>query len=413
MSIGETSRKEMRRIMILALCASLALPWLGCAPEGESPEPASTASDNGLLDAARSAAETIDEDGLKTRIAEISSDEMEGRGPGSPGDEKAQAWLIEQMKGVGLQPAGPNGSWTQPFDIVGMTAEVPETWAFQGSGGELSLKFHDQFIAFSGVQEDVAEIKDAEVVFVGYGIEAPEYGWDDWQGVDVTGKVVLMLNNDPDWDPDLFEGDRRLWYGRWDYKYMMAAKKGAAGAIIHHTRKSAGYPFGVVQSSWTGPQFELPAAGEPRIQVGAWTTEAATRELVSFAGQDWDALVEQAKSADFSPVPLGISTSITLNTKIEKTRTANVLGQLPGSDPELAEQVVIYGAHFDHLGVGEPDADGDAIYNGAVDNGAGVSQILEIAEAFATLPRAPKRTIVAAMWAAEEARPVGLQVFCC
>ncbi len=390
------------------------LPLSGCAP---APEPdtaddsGTSAADDGYLEAAEQAAVGIDEAGLKSRIATFSADEMEGRGPGSAGDEKAQAWLIEEMQRIGLEPGAADGKWRQPFDIVGLSATPPDSWTFKGADGELSLKLHDQFIAFSGVQEDVARIENAEVVFVGYGIEAPEVGWDDWQGVDVTGKVVLMLNNDPDWDPELFEGDRRLWYGRWDYKYMMAAKKGAAGAIIHHTRKSAGYPFTVVQSSWSGPQFELPAAGEPRIQVGAWTTESATRQLVGLAGMDWDELEAKARSREFSPIPLGLTTSIELTNEVEKTQTANVIGRLPGGDPELADEVVIYGAHFDHLGVGEPNADGDAIYNGAVDNAAGVAQALEILETFKSLPTAPRRSIVVAMWAAEEQGLLGSKYF--
>ena len=392
------------------------LPLVGCAPATETEtadETSTTASveDSEFLKAAEQAASSIDEAGLKPRIAVFSADDMEGRGPGSAGDEKAQNWMIDEMKKIGLEPGAADGDWRQPFDIVGLTSTVPKTWTFKGGEGELSLEYHEQFIAFSGVQEAVARIEDAEVVFVGYGIEAPELDWNDWEGVDVAGKVVLMLNNDPDWDPELFEGDRRLWYGRWDYKYMMAAKKGAVGAIIHHTRKSAGYPFTVVQSSWSGPQFELPAADEARIQVGAWTTEEATRELVGFAGMDWDELEAKARSRDFSPVPLGLTTSIELTNAVEKTRTANVIGRLPGSDPELAEEIVIYGAHYDHLGIGEPDADGDTIYNGAVDNAAGVAQVLDILEAFKSLPEAPRRSIVVAMWAAEEQGLLGSKFF--
>ena len=395
-----------RRLPILAAAFGLAV---ACAPPDGTTDLSTPAVD--LKAAAAEAALVVDEAALKDRIAVLAADDMEGRGPGSAGDVKARAYIVDEMKRLGLEPGAADGSWEQPFDIVSLTAEVPDTWTFKGSSGELTLKRHDQFIAFSGVQSETAVIADAELVFVGYGIEAPEYGWDDWAGVDVTGKVVLMLNNDPDWDPDLFEGDRRLWYGRWDYKYQMAAKKGAVGAVIHHTRPSAGYPFSVVQSSWTGPQFELPDAGEARIQIGAWTTEEATRELVALAGKDWDDLVQQARSADFKPVSLGLTTSLELQTAVETTSTANVLGRLPGSDPELAAQTVIYGAHHDHIGVGEPDEDGDTIYNGAVDNAAGVAQVLAAAEAFKALPRAPRRSVLFAMWAAEEQGLLGSRYF--
>ena len=396
------------------LPAAAVLIWTAaCAPSGETGDaPAGGDGDAvEILAAAQTAAELIDEASLKEPIAILSADDMEGRGPGSAGDAKARAYMIEQMKAAGLEPGAADGSWEQPFDIVGLTAEVPDTWTFKADSGELTIQRHDQFIAFSGVQSETATIENAEVVFVGYGIEAPEYGWDDWGDVDMTGKVVLMLNNDPDWDEDLFEGDRRLWYGRWDYKYMMAAKKGAVGAIIHHTRASAGYPFGVVQSSWTGPQFELPDAGEARLQVGAWTTEETTRELVALAGHDWDGLEEKARNVDFEPVPLGLTTSLQLKTAVETTATTNIIGVLPGSDPELKAEMVIYGAHHDHIGIGEPDADGDTIYNGAVDNAAGVAQVLAAAKAFQSLPRAPKRSIMFALWGAEEQGLLGSRFF--
>ncbi len=237
---------------------------------------------------------------------------------------------------------------------------------------------------------------------MGYGIEAPEYQWNDFKGMDLKGKVLVMLNNDPDWDPKLFEGNRRLYYGRWTYKYESAARQGAAGAIIVHTTPSAGYPWQVVQTSWTGEQFELPAAGEPRIQVAGWTTEDAAKKLFQAAGHDLAKLVEQAKSRDFKPVPLGITTSLTLPTQISKKKTANVLGLLRGSDPKLKEEVVLYSAHHDHLGIGEPDKEGDKIYNGAIDNAAGCAQLLAIAKAFTELPQRPRRSILIGFVAAEE-----------
>jgi Zn-dependent M28 family amino/carboxypeptidase len=219
-----------------------------------------------------------------------------------------------------------------------------------------------------------------------------------------------MLNNDPDWDDKLFEGKRRLYYGRWTYKYESAAEQGAAGAIIIHTTPSAGYPWQVVQSSWTGPQFELPAEGEPRSQVKSWVTEDAARQLLKLAGQDLDALVKSARSRDFKPVPLGVTTSLTLTNKVEKVQTANVGGVLRGSDPKLKDEVVIYTAHHDHLGIGEP-VDGDNIYNGAVDNAAGVAQILAIARAYAELPQPPRRSVLFLFVAAEEQGLLGSEYY--
>src|SRR5690606_19784800 len=210
--------------------------------------------------------------------------------------------------------------------MVGITTSPPATWTFHSAAGEVTLATHEEFIAGSGLQSSAARLDDAEVVFVGYGIQAPEYGWDDFKGTDVRGKVLLMLNNDPDWDPQLFAGNTRLYYGRWSYKYESAARQGAAGVIILHTVPSAGYPWQVVQSSWSGEQFELPDAGEARLQVKAWTTEEATRRLVAAGGHDLDALVVAARSRDFRPVPLGLTTSLSIGATVRQVETANVLG---------------------------------------------------------------------------------------
>jgi Zn-dependent M28 family amino/carboxypeptidase len=351
---------------------------------------------------AEKAAKAIDRDSLEAPIRFLADDLLEGRGPASRGDELARLYLATALESLGYQPGALGGGWEQPFDIVGITSEVPKTWDFMTANGSMALKWWDDFIAASGVQEPTATVNDAELVFVGYGIQAPEYQWDDFKGMDLKGKVLVMLNNDPDWDPQLFEGNRRLYYGRWTYKYESAARQGAAAAIIIHTVPSAGYPWQVVQTSWSGEQFELPAAGEPRLQVAGWATESATRDLLAAAGKDLAQLVEQAKKRDFKPVPLGITTSLDLTNKIGKVKTANVLGLLPGRDPALKDEVVLYTAHHDHLGVGEPDKSGDKIYNGAVDNATGCAQLLAIAEAFTALPQRPRRSILIAFVAAEE-----------
>ncbi|HEX4952297.1 MAG TPA: M28 family peptidase, partial [Thermoanaerobaculia bacterium] len=264
------------------------------------------------------------------------------------------------------------------------------------------LRYHQDFIANSGVNTPEARIEDAELVFVGYGIVAPEYGWDDFKGMDLKGKVLVMLNNDPEDDPKLFEGKRRLYYGRWTYKYESAARHKAAAAIILHTTPSAGYPWQVVQTSWTGPQFELPDAGEPRVKVKSWATEDAVRRLLAAAGKDLDALLVAARSKDFRPVPLGITTSLTLTNQVATTKTGNVLGLLRGSDPQLAKEVVIFTAHHDHLGKAESDDGKDHIHNGAVDNASGVAMVLAIAKAAASLPQRPRRSLLFALVAAEE-----------
>lgn len=339
---------------------------------------------------------------MREIIVEISDDSYEGRGPGSRGDEMARQYLANLLAAMGLEPGGDDGGWEQPFDLVGVNASQPETWTFDGHGKSMTLKQWDQFIASSGVQADRAEVKNAELVFVGYGIQAPEYDWDDYKGVDLKGKILVMMNNDPDWDDELFGGETRLWYGRWDYKYLSAARQGAAGAIIIHTQPSAGYPFQVVQTSWTGEQFELPAGDEPRNQVNAWVTEDTARELIAMAGLDLDALREQAFNRDFEPVPLGISTSIAMDVEIKRVKSANVLGLIEGSDPKLKDEVVIYTAHHDHLGIGTPNEEGDEIYNGAMDNASGVAQVMAMAQAIKALPVAPRRSILVALVGAEE-----------
>ena len=352
--------------------------------------------------AAEAAANVITDPYMREIIAEISSDDYEGRGPGSRGDEMTRNYLVRRMAELGLRPGGDDGSWEQLFELVGVNAQQPETWVFEGHGETKTLKQWDQFIVGSGKQQERIDVADAELVFVGYGMQAPEYDWDDFKDADLDGKVLLIMNNDPDWDPELFEGETRLWYGRWDYKYLMAGKMGAAGAIIIHTTPSAGYPFQVVQTSWTGEQFELPAGDESRTEFNGWVTEDTARELVAMAGHDLDELRERAFNRDFEPVPLGITTSIGMDVEINRSESANVLGLIPGRDPELKDEVVIYTAHHDHLGIGTPNEDGDAIYNGAFDNASGVALVMGIAKAMMALPEAPRRSVLIAMVGAEE-----------
>jgi len=357
---------------------------------------------------ADTAAATISADRLRAHVAFLSDDLLEGRGPASRGDELARRYIATQMMELGLEPGMPDGTWQQRFDLVGVNATVPGTWTFSGpKGKEATFTNSTEYIVASGDQAPAVSVSGAELVFVGYGIEAPEYKWDDYKGQDLKGKILVMMNNDPDWDPKLFEGSRRLYYGRWTYKYEIAAAKGAAGAIIIHTTPSAGYGWNVVQSSWTGEQFELPAAGEPRMALKGWMTEEAARRLIEMSGKDMDKLIASAKDRKFKPVPLGITTSFALQNEVSRKQTANVIGVLPGTD--LKDEYIVYTAHHDHLGMA--DEGDDRIYNGARDNALGVAQTLAVARAFTELPARPRRSIIFNFVAAEEQGLLGSKFY--
>ena len=351
----------------------------------------------------RSAAQAIRPELLRGHIRFLASDLLEGRGPATRGDRLAQAYIAAQLEALGLEPAAPGGGWLQSFDLVGVKSRSPETLRLSKGADGVDLKFSQDYVAFSGVQASEARIDDAELVFVGYGIVAPEYGWDDYKGADLKGKVLVMMNNDPEDDPKRFGGTTRLYYGRWTYKYEIAAQQGALGAIIIHTTPSAGYGWQVVQASNTGERFSLPHEGGPQLAVRAWATEEASRRIAQLAGQDLDALRAAAQKPDFKPVPLGVRISLTLQNEVQRKPTANVIGRLPGADEKLAQEAVLYTAHHDHLGLKADAAAGeDAIYNGAVDNASGVAALLAIAEAFKALPRPPRRSVLFATVAAEE-----------
>jgi Zn-dependent M28 family amino/carboxypeptidase len=345
----------------------------------------------------------INEPALRGHIRFLASDLLEGRGPGSRGDELAQQYIAAQFESLGLKPILLGNSWFQSVPLVGVTARIPDTVTFRQGQQSLELKRHDDYVFACGNAQSEVAIDDAEVVFVGYGIEAPEYQWDDFKGADLRGKILLMMNNDPAGDPELFAGKRRLYYGRWDYKFESAARQGAAGAILIHATESAGYPYQVVQTSWSGEEFELDEAKGPRVKMRGWMTEDASRRMVKLTGKDLDALRAAAERRDFRPVPLGVTLSVAFSCDVRKGKTANVLGMLPGSDPKLARQAVIFMAHHDHLGVGERRNDeGDNIYNGAKDNASGTGALLTIARACAELPKRPARSILFAAVGAEE-----------
>ena len=348
---------------------------------------------------------------LRAVVAELASDAYAGRGPGSAGDLKARQWIAARLAASGIAPGGTEG-YQQPFALVGVTTELPAAWSFSTG---VSMAPGTEFVANIANQTDSATLADTELVFVGYGIQAPEYGWDDYKAQDMRGKVLVMLNNDPDWSPDLFAGERRLYFGRWTYKYEMAARLGAAGAIIIHSTPSAGYPWQVIATSWAGPRFELPREDEPRLPVAAWITESAASELLRSAGHDLAALTQSARDVEFVPVPLGMRTNLELNAHLEQVETANVLGLLPGCDAELKHEAVVVTAHHDHIGTAAVDAEAaegeDLIYNGALDNASGVAQVLVLAKALAALPTPPRRSIVFALVGAEEPGLLGSRYY--
>ena len=365
-------------------------------------QPAPTASRPPTLFSAaeKAAAASIRADTLRGHVRFLSSDLLEGRGPATRGDLLAQAYIAAQMERLGLEPGAPDGSYYQPFDIVGVLSKTPASVTFARASEKLELKYNDDFIAFSGVQTAEARVTNAEVVFVGYGIVAPEFSWDDYKGADLKGKVLLMLNNDPADDPSLFAGKTRLYYGRWDYKYEMAARAGAAAAIIVHTEPSAGYGWQVIQSGWSGEQFAVPHQGGPQTQIKAWATEAASGRIARLGGQDLNALVAAAQKRDFKPVPLGVTLDLALPNTVSRKKTANVIGRLPGRDPVASKEAVLLSAHHDHLGM--RDGSGDTIYNGAHDNASGVAGMLAVAEALRSLKEPPRRSVYFAAVAGEE-----------
>jgi len=380
--LAQNVANEMRKVLALVASALLlAVPAGAQIPSA----------------AVEEAAATIDADVLLAHTRFLSDDLLGGRAPGTVGSRLAQAYIAAQLEAAGFEPAGTDG-WLQPFTLVGLTADPPEALTVAAPDGTtVDLAWREAFMAQGGRQAPRSEIDGAEIVFVGYGIVVPEEGWDDYGDTDVAGKVLLFLNNDP--AGDRFGGNTRLYYGRWSYKYEIAAEKGAAGAIVIHTTPSAGYGWNVVQSSWSGTQFELPQTGEPRVEVKGWVTEEAARGIVELAGRDLDALVRAAQPPDFEAVPLGVTASVAFDNALEETETANVIGRLPGGD--LADGHVLYTAHYDHLGT-ISGVEGDSIHNGARDNALGTASVIAIARAFDALSGAPRRSILVAAVGAEE-----------
>ncbi|MFT3755491.1 MAG: M28 family metallopeptidase [Pseudoxanthomonas sp.] len=345
-------------------------------------------------------------------VKTLASDEFEGRGPGSPGEEKTVAYLIEQMQRIGLQP-GNNGSWTQDVPMVETTADETTVLKLEQGGQARELKFGADMVVGTRTNQPEVKIDGSDMVFVGYGVDAPERKWNDYAGQDWKGKTVVMLVNDPGFhsgDEALFEGRKMTYYGRWTYKFEEAARKGAAAAIIIHDNAGASYGWDVVKNSWSGAQYDLPAKDdpEPRVPVQGWITADAAKSLFSAAGLDLEAMYAAAGKPGFKPVPLKAKLSVDLKSAIAEKQSRNVIGVLPGS--EKPDEAVIYMGHWDHLGKHEGEA-GDNIYNGAVDNATGVAGILEIADAFVHQEPKPKRSVAFLAVTLEESGLLGSKYY--
>src|SRR5688572_2972096 len=344
---------------------------------------------------------------MTEHIKRLASDEFEGRAPATPGGEKTQNYLAEQLKAIGVEPGAPDGTYLQQVPIVESVVERNFVLSVPGN----TYKYFTDVVAFSGVEKPRVQVQ-GDVVFVGYGINAPELKWNDYEGANVRGKWVMIMVNDPPApadEPTLFAGNALTYYGRWTYKFEEAARQGAAGALLIHTDQSATYPWQVVQSSWSGTQYSLPPQeGEPALGIKAWITEAAARDLARRGGRNLDTLRESARSRGFKPVTLNIRAAATLTQRSSRKTAANVIGVLKGTNPS---EGVFYTAHWDHFGIRDPQPgeakDADRIFNGAYDNASGCAAVLEIAKAFARAPQKPARSIYFAFVTAEESGLLG------
>ncbi len=359
----------------------------------------------------------IDAARLLDHIKVLASDEFQGRKPGTPGEDKAVAYLESQFKTLGLKPGNSDGTYIQKVPMVGITPKATPL-VFDKGTRTLELKYRDDYVAWSKRVTEHVGLDASDVVFVGYGVQAPEFNWDDFKGVDVTGKTIVVLVSDPPvtgadgtLDPKVFGGNAMTYYGRWTYKFEKGAEKGAAGVLIVHETGPAGYGFNVVQGN-VGEKLDLvtPDRNMKRAAIEGWMTLDKARELFALAGQDFDALKKAAVSRDFKPVPLGVTASVHLTNALRTMDSRNVVARLEGSDPKLQDEYVIYTAHWDHFGVGAPK-NGDTIYNGAADNASGCATVLEIARAFTQAAPAPKRSILFLMVTAEEQGLLGSQYY--
>src|SRR5437868_1597090 len=366
------------------------------------------------------ALDVITPDALLAHIKTLASDEFEGRAPGSKGEELSIKYISDQFKSIGLKPGNPDGSFFQEVPLAGIKSDPRLQFVVNGKP-QIDLKLGDDFVASSARLQPGIKIDNSDLVFVGYGVVAPEYGWDDYKGVDVRGKTILMLINDPavpdpkdpsKLDEKMFKGKAMTYYGRWTYKYEIAAQKGAAAAIIIHESEPAAYPWQVVRSSWARENFELdnPNKNMDAVEARSWITLNAAKKFLADCGQDFDALKKSALSKEFRPVTMKATAYIEIKQQIRSFKSHNVIGKLEGSDPKLNGEYVIYTAHWDHLGR-HPELQGDQIFNGAIDNASGVASVIELAGAFSKLNPPPKRSVLFMATTAEEAGLLGAKYY--
>lgn len=373
--------------------------------------------------AAKTPAETfagIDGNAVLEHTKILSADEYQGRFPGTKGEDFSVAYIADQFRKAGLKEGNPKKTWVQDVPLVGITPDPDVALTFSKAGREQKLKFRDDFVAWTKHVADTAELKDSELVFVGYGVQAPEFSWDDYKGGNLKGKTLVMLVGDPPvpdpadptkLDEKVFGGRAMTYYGRWTYKYEIGAKLGAAGVLIVHETEPAGYPFAVVQNK-IGEQFDLVSDDKnmSRVSVEGWISLDQAKKLFAWAGRDFDALKKQAASRDFKPVPFGVNAAITIHNTVRTIRSRNVIGKLEGSDSRLKNEYVIYTAHWDHLGIGI-EVNGDKIYHGAQDNAIGIGGLIELARAFGKMSPRPKRSILFLAVTAEEQGLLGSEYY--
>lgn len=404
------------RSVAVALVTLLAA---ACGPEG-SPAPADTGAGSmrGLAAAQAELPSTspdISAADLGIRIEVLAHDEMEGRAPSTPGGQRASQWIADEMARVGLEPMTADGFF-QSVPLIEATLDPRASeLVVQGPTGAIDLTYPTQAVYWTKRLEPELAFEDSEVVFVGYGAVAPEYGWDDYAGIDVRGKTVVMLVNDPGYasqDPDLFNGRSMTYYGRWTYKFEEAGRQGAAAALVIHQTEPASYGWGTVESSWSGAQYDLERgeAGDPRAALEGWINHDVADELFAAAGLDLAELEAAAAAPGFRPVPLdGLTATGTLTTAISRRESRNVGGVIRGA--ERPDEYVLYTAHWDHLGLDPSESAEDRVFNGAADNATGVAAILEIAESYAAREAPPARSVLFLAVTAEESGLLGSEYF--
>ncbi len=394
---------------VMALVLLGAGAWNLRAATAPSRKNSSIVNATRLPSAAFAAMDTINPEHVRAHVRFLSDDLLEGRGTGQRGGDIAAQYIAAQFALYGLKPAGDNGTYMQKVPLVGITPLADTRfWLVPEQGSAMELRPLEDYVAYDETQQRESDV-DAEVVYVGYGIEAPEYNWDDYKGKDVKGKVLLMLVNEPpSEDENFFKGKALTYYGRWTYKYEEAARKGAVGAILIHKTDMASYPWEVVRNSNSGEKSYLRREGQPKLNVSSWIQLGVAQKLVASAGMDLDKMMADAQSRDFKPVTLPFKLKAHMVSKIRPFESNNVVAILPGSDRKLKDEAVTYTAHYDHLGI-RPDMPGDNIYNGAQDNATGCGILLEIARAFGQAAQKPRRSIIFASVTAEEQGLLGSQ----